>query len=135
LAIAGPARNLSVMTPRTPEEIHARLAAAFSTGDRAALIALYEDEAALIVPPEGRCVTGRDAIREAVEPMLSLQPSFRSDVVGKLEGDGLAVTHARWQMAGTQDGERVELSGRGTLVSRRQPDGGWRIVLDNPMTP
>lgn len=22
-----------------------------------------------------------------------------------------------------------------TIVSRRQPDGSWRIVLDNPMSP
>jgi len=29
----------------------------------------------------------------------------------------------------------VELTGRGSIVSRRQPDGSWRIVLDNPLTP
>jgi ketosteroid isomerase-like protein len=27
------------------------------------------------------------------------------------------------------------VTGRGTMVSRRQPDGTWRIVLDNPMSP
>jgi ketosteroid isomerase-like protein len=58
------------------------------------------------------------------------------EVVKKVEGDGLALTHARWALAGTEaDGSHVELSGRGTIVSRRQPDGGWRIVLENPLTP
>ena len=38
----------------------------------------------------------------------------------------------RWSIVGTDGGERVEMSGRGTIVSRRQPDGSWRIVLDNP---
>ena len=32
-------------------------------------------------------------------------------------------------------GESVALSGRGTMVSRRQADGRWPIALDNAMTP
>jgi hypothetical protein len=27
------------------------------------------------------------------------------------------------------------MSGRGAIVSRWQPDGSWRIVLDNPLSP
>jgi ketosteroid isomerase-like protein len=56
-------------------------------------------------------------------------------VVDKLEADGLALTHARWSLVGSDGGERVELAGRGTIVSRRQPDGSWRIVLDHPLSP
>jgi ketosteroid isomerase-like protein len=33
------------------------------------------------------------------------------------------------------DGAPIEMTGRGTIVSRRKPDGTWRIVLDNPMSP
>jgi ketosteroid isomerase-like protein len=29
----------------------------------------------------------------------------------------------------------VRLTGRGTMVSRRQPDGSWGIVLDDPLSP
>ena len=47
----------------------------------------------------------------------------------------MALTHARWNVAGTDGGERVEMSGRGTIVSRRQADGSWRIVLENSMSP
>ena len=120
------------MSARTPEEAHALLAAAFAAGDLDALVELYEDGATLIVPPEGRRVSGRDAIRAAVEPTVALRPRFRSDVVEKLETDGLALTHARWTAVSADGGE---LGGRGTVVSRRQPDGSWRIVLDNPMSP
>jgi ketosteroid isomerase-like protein len=28
----------------------------------------------------------------------------------------------------------VEMSGRGTIVSRRRPDGSWRIALENSMS-
>ena len=120
------------MNPRTPEDTHAQLAAAFEAGDADALLQLYEDGATLIVPPEGRRVSGRDAIRAALEPHLAVRPRFRNQVIEKLESDGLALTHVRWSMQGS-DGEA--LTGRGTVVTRRQPDGSWRIVLDNPMSP
>jgi ketosteroid isomerase-like protein len=35
----------------------------------------------------------------------------------------------------TAGDERVAMAGRGTIVSRRQADGSWRVVLDNPMSP
>jgi uncharacterized protein (TIGR02246 family) len=123
------------MPAHTPEEVHTLLAEAFSAGDRDALMELYENGATLIVPPEGRRVHGKDEIAAAVEPTFALRPQMRSDVVEKLESDGLAMTHAHWSMVATEGSEPVELAGRGTIVSRRQPDGTWLVVLDNPMTP
>jgi uncharacterized protein (TIGR02246 family) len=119
----------------SPEEIHALIAAAFNAGDLDAFIDLHEEHAATIVPPEGRRVTGRDAIRAAVEPIFALRPSARIEVVGKLQADGLALTHARLDVVAGDRDQRLEVSGHGTIVSRQQPDGTWRIVLDNPMSP
>ena len=56
-------------------------------------------------------------------------------MLGKLQTDGLALTHARVNVVAGDGDDRMEVSGRGTIVSRRQPDGSWRIVLDNPMSP
>jgi uncharacterized protein (TIGR02246 family) len=123
------------MPARSPEETHALIAAALNAGDLDAFVEIYEEDAALIVPPEGQRVTGRDAIRAAVGPTFELSPSAHIEVVEKLQTDGLALTHARWSLVGSDGGERVEMSGRGTIVSRRQPDGSWRIVLDNPLSP
>jgi ketosteroid isomerase-like protein len=47
----------------------------------------------------------------------------------------MALTHARWTVTGSDGGRPIEMSGRGTIVSRRQPDGSWRIVLENSMSP
>jgi uncharacterized protein (TIGR02246 family) len=123
------------MAAGSPEEIHALIAAAFNAGDLDAFIELHEQEAATKVPPDGRRVSGRDAIRAALEPIFALRPRARIEVVGKLQADDLALTHARVNVVGTRGNERLEVSGRGTIVSRRQPDGSWRIVLDNPMSP
>lgn len=57
-------------------------------------------------------------------------------MIGKVQSDRLALTHGRWRLEGTDAaGEPVSLSGSGTMVSRRQGDGSWRIALDNAMTP
>ncbi len=123
------------MSAVSPEELHALIAAAINAGDRDAFARLYEPDATHIVPPDGRRVSGREAIRAAVEPTLALAPRARIEVVGQLQADGLALTYARWSIVGTDGGERVEMSGHGTLVSRRQADGTWRIVLDDPLSP
>ena len=62
------------MPAHSPEEIHALVAAAFNAGDLDAFLELHEEDAAAIVPPDGRRVSGRDAIRAAVQPIFALRP-------------------------------------------------------------
>jgi uncharacterized protein (TIGR02246 family) len=114
-----------------PEEIHALVEAAFNAQDLDAFAALHEPDATALVPPDGTRVRGREQITAAVRPMLARGPDARIEFVGKIEADGLALTHARWRLA--FGGE--EMTGRGTVVSRRQPDGRWLIVFDNPQSP
>ena len=81
--------------------------------------------------------------------MHRLQPAREFGVVGlqvqrhirghleltTLRSNELALTHASWDLDGTApDGTRTQLSGTGTIVSRRGPDGTWRIVLDDPQS-
>lgn len=122
------------MPAQNPEQLHALVAAAITDGDGDAFTALHEPTATIVVPPDGRRVTGGDAIRGAIEPVLALRPVLRIEVVDKIQADGLALTHGRWTLAGSEDGELIEISRLGTMVSRRQPDGSWRIVLDNPLS-
>ena len=119
---------------RAQNKIHAEIAAAFNAGDIDAFLALHEEDAATVVPPDKRHVSGWDEIRAATEPIFALDPSIQIEVVGKVEADGLALTHARWNMSATDGDQPVEMSGRGTIVSRRQADGTWRIALENSMS-
>lgn len=120
------------MPATKPEQIHAVLAEAFNSGDLDAFVEAHEVDAVTLVPPNGERAAGWAEIRRAVEPVFALRPTLTNEVVGKVETDGLALTHARWSLAGTSpDGEGVEMRGEGVVVSRRQPDGTWRIVLEN----
>jgi uncharacterized protein (TIGR02246 family) len=124
------------MSARSPEETHELLAAAFNGGDLEAFLDVYDEHALLVVPPTGRRISGRAEIRAAMQETFRLHPTVTIEVVDKLEADGLALTLAQWALEGTgASGQRVRLKGRGTIVSRRQPDGSWRILLDQPVRP
>jgi ketosteroid isomerase-like protein len=89
-----------------------------------------------VVPPDGRVVHGRDDIRAATAPLFGMSPRMTMTVRNKIEGDGLALTHGRWELAANaDDGSPLRMSGRGTMVSRRHPDGTWGVVLDDPLSP
>jgi uncharacterized protein (TIGR02246 family) len=119
---------------RSPEETHDLLAAAFNAGDLEAFVDVYDDHAQLVVPPTGERISGKAEIREAVRATFDLRPKASIEVLDKLEADGLALTLAQWVLEGTDaNGAAVRYEGRGTIVSRRQPDGSWRILLDQPM--
>jgi uncharacterized protein (TIGR02246 family) len=127
------ARDVSTGPARSPEEIHAILGAAFGRGDLDAVVDLYDEDAVLVVPTDGRTVRGRAEIRAATAPVLATAPRLTSVVERKLESGGLALTQARWELVGTTaDGGALRLDGHGTIVSRCRPDGTWAIVLDAP---
>ena len=71
------------MTAQSPEQIHALIAAAFNAGDLDAFVALHEEDASAVVPPDRRHVSGRDEIRAATEPIFALGPSVQIEVVGR----------------------------------------------------
>jgi uncharacterized protein (TIGR02246 family) len=133
--MGNPVIRTSLCGMTSPREIHTLLENAFNSGDIEAFVAAFEDDASMIDPPTGERVSGKAAIRAALEPTFAMKPIASIVVTGELEADGLALTHAKWTLAGIRDGEPVQLAGRGTIVSRRRPDGSWGIVLDNPLTP
>ncbi|WP_345607718.1 YybH family protein [Pseudonocardia adelaidensis] len=110
------------------------IAAAFNDGDLEAFLDLHEEHAVSVIPPEGRHAVGRTEIGAALAPIFARRVRVAIEVASKLESDGLALTHAQVRVA-EPGGESWDAVGRGTVVSRRQSDGTWLIVLDNPMSP
>ena len=43
-----------------------------------------------------------------------------------------AVTYGAWTLTGTSPDGPIEMSGKGVAVLRRQPDGNWLYVVDDP---
>ena len=123
------------MPVHNPMEIHAAFEKAFNSGDLDGLIALYEKNAVLVAEPS-RTVTGHSAIREAYEGYLAMRPKMTLETVSAFESDGLALLHGRWSLKGTgPEGAEIRMTGRNSEVVRRQPDGTWLFIIDNPFTP
>ena len=121
-----------MMSARTPEEMPRLWAETFQAGDLDALVALYEADAMLVAQP-GEVVTGIEAIREALSAFLATQPTFNLEVREVLQTGDIALSFADWTLRGTgPDGETIEMAGQTSDVQRRQPDGTWRFVIDNP---
>ncbi|MBI3637277.1 MAG: SgcJ/EcaC family oxidoreductase [Candidatus Rokubacteria bacterium] len=120
------------MPVKNPEAMARVWCDAFNAGDVDALVALYEPDAAL-VRRSGERVTGRDAIRAMFAGSLARQP--RIDAVTRkvvVAGD-LALVFGDWTLHTTgADGRPVQASARSTEVLRRQADGTWRYLIDDP---
>ena len=123
------------MEAQTPGVLHALFIEAMNEGKLGDLVQLYESEAVFVVEP-GKTVRGLEAIREAFAGFLALRPTIDMTTRGVyMAPGGLALLEGSWTLRGTgPDGSAVELHGESSEVARRQSDGTWRYVIDDPGT-
>jgi len=117
------------MPANKPSEIHALFLDAFNRGDVDALVALYEPSAVLTTT-DGNAV-GREAIRQAYQQLVAGEARMELETRAVVDsGEGLALLHAGWMY---RRGETIT-QGVSSEVVRRQADGTWLFVLDEPRT-
>ena len=120
------------MPARTPAECDIQVIAAVTAGDLETAVALYESEAA-VVSPSGETVTGIPAIREVLSSFIAMKPTLTLEVPLVVQSGDTAVLHSKWALKGTDgDGNAVDTKGNGVEVVRRQTDGTWKFIIDNP---
>ena len=116
----------------TPEQVLASVVAGINSGDLDSLMPLYEGEAAFATEP-GSLAHGAPGVSEALTGFISMKGELDIEVTRVLEAGDLALVIGVWSFNGTgPDGEPVQLAARNADVLRRQGDGTWRFVIDNP---
>jgi uncharacterized protein (TIGR02246 family) len=116
----------------TPEQVLESIVSGINAGDLESLLPLYESNAAF-VPEPGTLAPGAAGIGEALNGFISMNGELDLEVTRVLEVDDLALVIGVWSFNGTgPDGEAVQLAARNADVLRRQTDGTWRFVIDNP---
>jgi uncharacterized protein (TIGR02246 family) len=115
----------------TPQQVLAAIVAGINAGDLDSLMRLYEHGAAFAAEP-GQLAPGASGIRAALSGFIDMNGTLELEVTRVLEVDDLALVIGVWSFTGTRDGEPVQLSARNADVLRRQADGTWRFVIDNP---
>lgn len=116
------------MPASTPKENHVLFQRLWNEGDVEGLLDLYEEDA-VYVPVAGSTLTGRAAIREMLNQILPAGMKNELVLVNLVETGDLALERTTWTMT-LPDGSTT--SGRSTVILRRQSDGGWRMIVDDP---
>ena len=105
-----------------PEDITRLFVERANAKDAEGLAALYAEDAVMAYPPGAQTV-GREAIRKLWEEALPHMPKFEpEDSLPTLISGDLGLTSTP-----SKDGSGVR-----TQVVRRQPDGSWLRVIDQP---
>ena len=109
-------------TALKPEDLTRLFVERSNAGDAAGVAALYEEQAVMAYPPGSQTV-GREAILELWEKILANAPRFEQEppLPTLISGD-IALTSTP-----PKDG-----AGARAQVARRQPDGTWLRLLDQP---
>jgi len=116
----------------TPHDTIEHLVQAINRGDANAAATLYEKEAVMVAQP-GALAAGASALRQALAGFIALKPTLTMEAREVVQTGDLALYLSRWNLRGTgPDGKEVRMNGSSTDVLRRQSDGRWLIVIDNP---
>jgi ketosteroid isomerase-like protein len=116
----------------TPEEFLSTQVQEFNNGNIGFLMTLYESDACLAVKPD-QVVRGLENIRRGMQGFIDAGGKLEARVKRVLQANELILMITEWSINGTEpDGKPINLTGRGTVVLRRQADGGLLIVIENP---
>ncbi len=81
----------------------------------------------------GAVVTGRDGIREMMEPLFSKKENslrWRPEFAGMAASTDLGYTSGTSILRYLENGEPMEKPGRYVTIWGKQGDGSWKVVLD-----
>jgi uncharacterized protein (TIGR02246 family) len=120
------------MPATTPKEAHDLFVQYFNEGNLEKVISLYEPNATLVMMSEP--VHGHEAIRKALAVFLSFKGHMELHVDRVFQADDVALLFSTWTLTGTDpdDGSPRVTSGQTSDVVRKQSDGSWLFVIDNP---
>ena len=120
-------------SPTSPEACDRLFVDHVNAGDLDALLSLYDPMCSL-VRRDGSLARGHGEIREVLGKLIAMRARMTAEIVKVVAaGDDLAMVYNDWHMSAKRSsGEPVEAGGKALEVVRRQPDGTWRFILDDP---
>jgi ketosteroid isomerase-like protein len=117
----------------TPEAVLKSQVEEFNKGNINFLMTLYEKDACFAQEP-GQVINDPNSIRSELQRFINLGARLEAKVKRKIYASDLALLITEWSITGTEqaDGTPVRLTGKGTIVLRRQSDDTWLMVIENP---
>lgn len=128
------AKDKADMTDTHSEIIAAvqAMTTAFQDKDFDRVLDSYESEATVVFDPSAP-VSDRNELKQAFARFAAVDPQFFYGGHQVFVGGDIAMHIAPWTMTGTlPDGQTMTDNGLSIAIFRKQPDGGWKMVIDNP---
>lgn len=123
------------MAASSPEHAVELLDRAFNEGDLDAVLSFYENAAVVVAEPN-RIVRGAIELRSFFEGAIRSGHKAKQLKIRVIEADGVALFLSRWILIPNNAGQEAETrTFVATTVFRKQPDGAWKALLDNPFGP
>ena len=108
------------------------MVSAFHKGDIDGIMRAYEPAAVVVGEPD-KPASGTEALRAMFAGFIAAKARFTFQDHEVLQADDIALHLTPWRMTGVApDGTPVSASGLSVAVLRRQPDGRWLMVIDDP---
>lgn len=119
-------------TPR-PEQPILDVSKAITEQDMGAALKCYEESAIFVTTPDN-VSHGLAEIEQALKVFMDLAPTLEVIRTRRiLVNNDLALVGCDWTMKGTDPtGAAVEMNGTNIDIIRKQADGTWLLVIDNP---
>lgn len=101
-------------------------------GDIDAVMKSYENKATIVFEP-GMAISDGKQSYEIFQSISALKPKFSYSGHEVFVSGDIAIHIAPWRMKGTApDGSVIEQEGLSLAVLRKQSDGEWLMIIDNP---
>lgn len=105
---------------------------AFQNKDIDGVLATYEDNAIVMFEPQ-KPVQGKETLKAIFTQFVGMNPQYTFSGHEIYISDDIATHTAPWKMVGQlPDGTKIEQSGLSVAVLRKQSDGNWLMIQDNP---
>jgi ketosteroid isomerase-like protein len=109
-----------------------KMVRAFQNKDIEGVLATYEPDAIVMFEPQ-QAVAGHDALKLAFTQFVGINPQYTFGGHEIYISGNIATHVAPWTMKGLlPDGTKIEQSGLSIAVLRKQADGQWLMIQDNP---
>ena len=82
----------------------------------------------------GQIINVLNNIRLTLQRFINMGARLEAKVKRVIHASDLALLITEWSITGTEPADitPITLTGRGTIVLRRQSDGTWLMVIENP---
>ena len=119
------------MPAMNPVELDQLFGEALNSGNLQSLLDLYEPDASFN-PVPGQEVHGKEAIREALEGFIAMKPKITMTTKVLAQTADVALCTGNWHLTGTGPDGPMDMNGQSVEVARKQSDGSWLFIIDNP---